>query len=130
MTAPTVPPHPGPRPADFEFPFAEARAAIEALDACAERLVETVGTHRDAAAHARVDFEGDTRQEFDRTLQDTTEDLDRVVQRLREQAGDLEETVTLAEQRRQASLDAIASWDAALSAHHDGARAAQAAAAS
>jgi len=123
-TTPAVPPHPGPRPTDFEFPFVEARAAIRALQDCADRLVETVGTHRDAAAHATVDFEGATRREFEQTLGDATDDLDRVVQRLREQAGDLEDTVTLAEQRRAASLDAISSWNRALSAHRDAAQAA------
>jgi hypothetical protein len=64
---PPVPP-PGPRPADLVFPFAEARAALVAIEAALDDLGGCVRDHEAAADVVCRDFEGRSREGFERGL--------------------------------------------------------------
>lgn len=105
------PPPPGPRPPAFTFPFAAAQRLLAALQDAAGDLTGLAGVHRDAAADARVGFEGATRRNFDAALGDLLGALGNERGRLRADAATLAATVAQARTRQQATDDALAAWD-------------------
>lgn len=120
-----VPPHPGPAPDAFAFPFAEARAVLATGAALEVGIAAVISRHGDAAGAVRAGFEGATREDFDRGLVEVTAGLDGDLLAVRDDLGAVEDDMALARQRREASLDAIADHRAALRAHDEAAEAAK-----
>lgn len=110
-------PHPGPRPEVFAFPFAEAAAARAAIDAAADELRALLAAHEDAVAGARVGFEGETREHFDRGFAQLMGEVDQGVAALRAQSAALADDMDEARRRRERSLDELAEWTRADDAH-------------
>ena len=109
MTEPSVP-HPGPEPADFEFPFAPARAAALAIEDVIAALRTLVSHHESAAERARVGFEGQTRTEFDRGLGQSITALEWKIALLDAQLLQLEDEMILARRQAEQSEAAHADW--------------------
>jgi hypothetical protein len=103
-------PHPGPQPAPFEFPFSQAREAVDAIEALAEELGRLVDRHADAAEVATRGFHGTTADAFDELLAATLEALGDDVRTLRAHADLLAQDTTVARQRRDDSLEARRRW--------------------
>ncbi len=109
-------PDPGPRPEEFAFPFAEADAALAAIDQAVTELLGMIQVHEQAVGGARVDFEGETRRSFDRGFAELLAQADGGVRRLEDQRDQLEGDIEQAHRLRDASLHAIADWHRAVSA--------------
>jgi hypothetical protein len=103
-------PHPGPQPALFEFPFAQAEAALDTIDELAAHLLRLADRHAESASAALASWRGATADAFERQLGCTLDALHRDVARLRRQAEQLEEDLGLARRRHDASLDARREW--------------------
>lgn len=74
MSDPTVP-HPGARPREVEFPFAEARAVIAAIDAELDDLADCARAHEDGADAALGDAMGQSVGAFWQRLGTRLQDL-------------------------------------------------------
>lgn len=122
-----VPPHPGPAPAEFAYPFHEARAVLGAGDALEAGIAAVIDLHHAAAGAVRAGFEGATRTDFDAGLAEVTARLDGDLGVLRGDLGALEDDIALARQRREESLDAIADHEVAVQTHRRAVAAAEAA---
>lgn len=109
-------PDPGPRPEEFAFPFAEASAALAAIDRAVTELLAMIQVHEEAVDGARVDFEGETRRSFDRGFAELLAQVDGGVRRLEAQRDQLEGDIEEAHRLRDASLDAVTEWNRAVSA--------------
>ncbi len=107
---------PGPRPAEFTFPFALARQARAALDEAAGRLRVVVADHEAAARHARVDFAGPVREEFDRRLGHLLGEVHTEIAALRAEASRLDDLLADAAKRRADAEQALSRWEAAMRA--------------
>ncbi|MGH8905302.1 MAG: hypothetical protein ACRD0K_01995 [Egibacteraceae bacterium] len=103
-------PDPGPKPGLFEFPFAQGRAAINAIDDAVVDLRGLVGQHEAAAAYARVGFEGQVREQFDQIFNESMGAWEGKTAILEGQRDELEAALAEAQRRLQASEDAIAEW--------------------
>ncbi|MGH8906227.1 MAG: hypothetical protein ACRD0K_06880 [Egibacteraceae bacterium] len=114
MTDSASPPHPGSRPPDFEFPFAEARVAIDELEHAAGQLRSLVDEHRGAADHARVDFAGRTRERFDALFAQHIADVEADVTAFQAQADALRDLVRQAHARQHAAEQAVMRWQGAM----------------
>jgi hypothetical protein len=68
-------PHPGPQPPPFEFPFAEARAALDAIEALVDALSRGARAHEQAAALPPRAFEGASRDAHERWSADVLDEL-------------------------------------------------------
>ncbi len=112
-------PDPGPRPEEFAFPFAEANAALAAIDQAVTELLALIRVHEEAVIGARVDFEGETRRSFDRGFAELLAQVDGGVARLENQRDQLEGDIEQAHRLRDASLNAIADWNRTSSAAAD-----------
>lgn len=119
MPAPDGPRPPGTRPAAFEFPFAAAQTVKAEIETLIERLGSTLDTHRQAVTEARVDFEGETRQDFDADFESRTAELDAGVSALRAQLDQLEAAMATAKVRQQQSRDAMEAWNRDKAAYDD-----------
>jgi hypothetical protein len=115
---PGLPRHPGPAPTEFRFPFAEAAAAQAAIDGLVDDIASMLSVHRSAVVSARVDFSGQTRQEFDAAFESVTGELDSAKSSLDADAAALEDAIATARIRRQSSLDAIAEHSRAMSSYN------------
>jgi hypothetical protein len=102
--------HPGPQPALFAYPFAEARRAKQALEDAAARLQSTVRSHRLALGPAMQGFEGRTRHEFEPRLLAVLEGLEEHARALLSQADLLAHELDTASRRRDASVEARHRW--------------------
>ena len=116
-------PHPGPQPTPFEFPFAQARQAVEAIEALAEELERTAQRHGDAAEVATRGFHGTTADAFRELLAATLEALGDDVRTLRAHADLLDQDTAVARQRRDDSLEARRRWQLAHRAWQEAQRA-------
>jgi hypothetical protein len=67
-TLPPPVPHPGSRPPDLVFPFAEARAALRAIEGEVDDLTGCARDHEHAAVEVCQGFEGRSRDAFDARL--------------------------------------------------------------
>jgi len=101
--------HPGPRPDAFAFPFAQAATARSAIDTAAADLRGILAVHSDAVGVARVGFEGQAREHFDRGFAQLMAEVDRGLVDLRTQSDTLADDIDEA-RRREHSLDALADW--------------------
>jgi len=117
MTDLHLPPHPGPPPRAFVFPFAQARAALAVGEALVQEILVLLDRHHEAAHTARHGFEGATRAAFDAGLADLTARFEDQLAALRSDLGALEDDLALARRRQEASVDAIARHQAALHTH-------------
>lgn len=114
------PPHPGPQPPLFRYPFAEASAARTAADALADTLGRLRDTHDDAWSDVEAArFEGRTAGELRARLRDLLAGVDDAVDALRRQADDLADEITLAEQRQLDNAAARAAWSSSYRAWAD-----------
>jgi len=104
----------GPRPEEFTFPFAEARAALVAIDDAVAALRELVDVHERAVAEVRVGFAGQTRVGFDRGFDDLIGRVRASASALEAQRDELEADLATARRRREQQLDAIAAWERAV----------------
>lgn len=104
-------PHPGPLPEEFAFPFAEAQRALAAIDAAVQRSRATADCHGDAAAHAQVDFAGQTSDQFGSGSSQVGEALQRLAASLDADRDMLQDDIDTARRLRDASLDALALWE-------------------
>ena len=111
--------HPGFRPEPLEFPFAAAQEALAAIRDKMEDLASFGAGHGEAAAEARVGFEGRAREGFDRALDDGMADVDRCRRQLDDDLEDLERLVAEARRAIEARADAIAGWEQQLDAWND-----------
>jgi uncharacterized protein YukE len=112
-------PHPGARPLQFQFPFAEAEDALAAIaDAIAE-LQSMVSVHDSAVVSARVNFEGQTRDGFDQGFEQLMAETDSGIQLLENQRSDLEDDIQTAHRRQADSLDAIEDWGQAMQRYRE-----------
>jgi hypothetical protein len=68
-------PHPGPQPPLFEFPFAEARAALDAIESLVAALSSGARAHEQAAALPRRSFDGASRDAHERWLADVLDEV-------------------------------------------------------
>jgi hypothetical protein len=102
--------HPGPQPALFAFPFAEAERARRAAEDAAEEIAHLVRVHEAAFAPAVEGFEGRTREQFQALLEASLEGCRAHLRALRDQAERVAADIALAEQRLTASEDARTRW--------------------
>lgn len=107
-------PSPGSRPDDFRFPFAEANAALVAIEDAVAELQAMVAVHEGAVTGAHVDFEGETRTGFDQGFTALLGQVDAGVRRLESQHDQLADDIDEARRRRQDSLEAIGDWNRAM----------------
>lgn len=112
-------PHPGLRPEPLQFPLAAARAAMAAIRAKIEDLASFRAGHGDAAAEARVGFEGRARQGFDRAFEDGMADIDHSRRQLEDDLDDLERLVAEAQRAIEARADEIVGWQQRLDAWNE-----------
>lgn len=110
------PPHPGPPPAGFDFPFAEARAAAQAIRALIDELASMVRVHVAAADRARIGFEGQTRQQFDSAFEQLMDAFDGWTWTLEVQLSGLEADLVRARRLRDQSETDRAIWQRRLDA--------------
>jgi len=85
-----VAPHPGPRPEEFRFPFAEAARLIAACRDLADGLRGAERGVGSAYSQAQVDFAGQARAAADRGASQVGEQTLRLARRLDDQAADVE----------------------------------------
>jgi hypothetical protein len=82
----------------FVFPYAIAQQAVAAMDDLAARLRSLVHAHDDALTIAHEDFEGETRDQFDRDFATAMDTLSAFARYLDGDADDLRSTIALAHQ--------------------------------
>jgi len=116
----TVPPHPGARPQEFEYPFAEARRALAALGDFADDVAAVVSLHSDALSAVRVNFSGSAREGFEAGFAEVVGAAEQLRTSLLADRDLLEAEIAEARRLRDASLDAIADWESDLQRHEDG----------
>jgi hypothetical protein len=102
--------HPGPEPALFSYPFAEARRARQALVDAAARITATVRIHELALPTAMDGFEGRTRHEFEPRLHALLDGCRAHAEALLVQADQLDHELAVAQRRLDASVEARARW--------------------
>ncbi len=110
MLGQPIRPHPGPRPALFEFPFEQARKTARVMGDVIDDLRELVRKHEAAVEEARVGFEGQTRQEFDAFFNASMGAWEAKIALLEAQLAQLEDDITRAQLRLQQSETALAEW--------------------
>lgn len=115
--------HPGQRPEEFDFPFAEARQLIAAIEGLLDEITGVVAARESAASSAFVGFEGQTRAQLEGLLEQTLQSLRRCRGELGGQITELEEAIVAARARREASLQAIAGWESAIAQYREAQRA-------
>lgn len=115
----TAPPPPGPAPRPFVFPFTEAQAAKEAVRALIHELEAIRSRHQAAVGPMRVDFEGSSREAFDRRFEDAMGDLGSVIDQLHDDVDELEADIARAHRRRDEYERELASWQRAERAYAD-----------
>jgi uncharacterized protein YukE len=86
----------------FVFPYAVAQQAVAAMEDLAARLRATVNAHNDALTIAHEDFEGETRDQFDRDFASAMDMLSTFARYLDSDASELRSTIATAH-----SLDAL-----------------------
>lgn len=106
--------HPGPRPEEFDFPFAQAAAALGAIEDAAAALADMVSAHERAVTDVRVNFAGQTRDGFDQGFAQLVDRARTAVMALETQRDQLEDDIAAARLRRDQQLDAIADWGRAV----------------
>lgn len=111
--------HPGPPPAEFEFPFAAARRLREAAEALAEATRTRAGHVDDLASQAAVGFAGRSRDAFDQAVVGLVDELHQAAGVLETQADELADLLGDARRARERHEDAMAGWRRALSAWQD-----------
>ena len=112
-------PHPGPRPSAFVFPFAEAAAAASALEDMIEEVQSVIDRHETEVEPATVNFSGDSAQAFLTRFADEMSDLRTLKTDLVTEQSELQDAITIAEERREAADAAIAEWQQALQDHEN-----------
>lgn len=86
----------------FVFPYATAQQAVAAMEDLATQLRSVVNAHNDALAVAHEDFEGETRDQFDRDFASSMDTLITFARYLDGDARDLRSTIASAHE-----LDAL-----------------------
>lgn len=114
---PLLPPHPGPRPDPFVFPFAEARAAQLAMEDLADDLTHLAAVHEREAADARRAWQGTTAFDFDRALAELLWRLRHCIAVLLAQADAVAATSAQARTRLEASEQEQRRWQRRLLVH-------------
>lgn len=104
------PPSPGPRPQPFVFPFAECRAAIDALSGLQDELTTLLNRHDLNVDDALRDFAGSTADDFRDAYDTGTEALEGSRTWARNQRELLEEQLALAQEARATRQEEIATW--------------------
>ena len=80
----------------FEFPYTVAGQAVAAMEDLAAQLRATVNTHNDALTLAHEDFEGETREQFDRDFASGMDQLSAFARYLDADADELRSTIATA----------------------------------
>jgi hypothetical protein len=122
--------YPGPAPVPLRFPFAAAQRAIAAINAHIQAWEACLKTHVDAAAHARVGFEGQVREGFDQALDDAIIDIGYLLDALTDDVEQLQRLMYQAQARIESRNDDIAVWRAKMDAYNQAVDAAAQAASS
>ena len=111
MSGDTRPPHPGAAPDPFDFPFSEARAAREAVEALADELRRLRTTHRDARGDVEAGvFEGTTADRWRDRFDASMDELDQHVGALDGQVDQIEADIARARARAEADELAHLRW--------------------
>lgn len=116
MTAPD-PPHPGPRPEAFTFPFAEGHAALVSMEAELDDLAACVRVHEDAGGELCAITEGASAQAFEAWLASALARLRVERQQLADDVDALRARLALAEQQRADREQAIRTWQRRMDAY-------------
>lgn len=85
----------------FVFPFALAQSAIAEMEELATRVRSMINVHDNALAIAQVDFEGATRDQFDRDLAAQLDQMRTMASLLDGDADALRQTMAYARWRQQ-----------------------------
>jgi len=80
----------------FVFPYAAAQQALTAMEDLAARLRSVIRTHDDALTSAHQDFEGETRDQFDRDFARGIAELSAFARLLDGDADELRWTISVA----------------------------------
>ena len=104
------PPPPGPRPAEFVFPFRAALAAADALEAEVGDLEGLGADHEGCAGEARQGFDGASRASFDAWLAEALRSIDADRAALRADLAALHDAIWEAERSQRAAEEALADW--------------------
>jgi chromosome segregation ATPase len=113
------PRHPGPRPAEFEFPFALGRQALAAMEDELEELEACVRSHDDAGAEVCAAAEGVSATAFETWLSTALERLVTARTQLADDIEALRTQLAVAERRRADRQQAIATWERRMREHRE-----------
>jgi outer membrane murein-binding lipoprotein Lpp len=113
------PRHPGPRPAEFEFPFALGRQALAAMEAELDELEACVRSHDDAGAEVCAAAEGASATAFEAWLSTALQQLVSARTRLADDVEALRTQLALAEERRADRQQAITTWERRMRDYRD-----------
>jgi chromosome segregation ATPase len=102
--------HPGARPSEIEFPFAEAQRVLAAIDAELDDLQGCAAEHEQCAESALADARGLSTRAFWSRLGSRISDLARRRQELAEQRAQLEAAVARARSAQEVRDRQIATW--------------------
>jgi uncharacterized protein YukE len=80
----------------FVFPFAIAQQALGAMEDLATRLRSVVNAHNDALTIAHQDFQGETRDQFDRDFASAMDTLSAFARYIENDASELRSTISRA----------------------------------
>lgn len=103
--------HPGSRPSEFDFPFAQARRLIGAIDALVSELSTAIQRREQLVGAVLPTWRGSSRERFEAEVGAELDQLRQVRSQLESQLGELEDAVATATIRREASLEAMATWE-------------------
>lgn len=113
------PPHPGPRPDDYEFPFALAEEAKARTQALIDEMSALRDTHNDAYDTATDGFQGEAASAFADSFDSSMCRVRQYITYLRYELDDLEEAIRRAHDQQEARDAAIAGWQTAKSRYDD-----------
>jgi hypothetical protein len=113
------PRHPGPRPTEFEFPFALGRRALAEMEAELDELEACVRSHDDAGAEVCAAAEGSSATAFEAWLSTALQRLVTARTQLADDIETLRTQLALAEQRRADRQQAIAIWERRMREHRE-----------
>lgn len=113
-------PHLGSRPAELRFPFVEANALLWGLGEAGGDLAGFAHGQGEAAAQARVGFEGSARGRFDAAVDNLACIVQLLLRLLHEDAGEVERLILRARLAIEAREDEIACWEQAVADYRAG----------
>lgn len=109
--------HPGPRPPDFEFPFAQARRLQDACSRLATSARRARERSNSVYAYAQQDFTGQARQACDQGAERISDRTDELADQAERQAERVGKAIAEARRMEAAAADALRQWNADVDAY-------------